>query len=239
MLEIKNQADKAILYLSGTIVDDEEGGWLSTFREGDTTGYEFPAKFKEQLNLIEDDKEIEVHINSYGGSVFAGVAMSNYIAKHSGRTISICDCVAASIATQIFFSCDICKMPSNAYIMIHRPTVELNGNAEDFRKAADTLDIIQRGLETTYQKKAKDGITAEKITDLICAESWLTGQEASAYFNVEILEPVKILNCAGSLEKLKSLKYKNIPKEIQFDSGGEMEDEIQDIERTRQKITIA
>lgn len=216
MLEVKNQTERAILYINGSIIDDEEGGWLSTLREGDTIGYEFPAKIKKELEKIDKNTEMEIHINSYGGSVFAGVAMSNYIANHKGRTIAICDGVAASIATQIFFACDICQIPSNAYIFVHKPECELFGNADDLRKAADTLDTLQRGLETTYQKKAKDGVTAEKITELICAETWLTGAECVDYFNVEVLEPLKIVNCIGSAEKLKQRGIKNIPNTLNF-----------------------
>ena len=46
LLKIKNETDIAEIYISGDIVDDEEGGWLSDWRGGKTTGYEFPTKLK-------------------------------------------------------------------------------------------------------------------------------------------------------------------------------------------------
>ena len=241
LLKVKNQTEQtAELYISGQIVDDVEGDWIKRWGSDDidTTGYEFPQKVKEELEEVED-KELTIYINSYGGNVFAGVALANMIARRKNKTICVVDGICASIATQIFFMGDECKIPSNCYLMIHKPYCDLSGNADDLRKAADTLDTLQRGLEKTYQNKAKEGITTEIITDLVNKESWLTGAECADYFNVEILEPVKILNCAGSLEKLKALKYKNIPKGIQFDNGGGGENEIQDIERRRQKIRIA
>lgn len=215
MLTIKNNAEVAEIYLSGEIIDDEEGGWIEEFRYGNSTGYEFPAKLKAQLDGVKD-KELEIHINSYGGSVFAGVAMANFIANHKPKTTAIIDGIAASIASQIFFSADVCKIPANGYVMIHRPFTITEGNAEDLRKAAEILDTIQKGLETTYQKKALDGVTAEEIQAMMNAETWFTGTEAAQYFKVELMEPVKVLNYAGDRNKLKAAGIKKIPEPLNF-----------------------
>ena len=216
VLKIKNQANEtAELYISGDIVDDVEGDLIRYFQEGDTTGYEFPQKFRAELKAVED-KTLTVFINSYGGNVFAGVALSNMLSRRKGKTICQVDGVCASIATQIFFVADECKIPANCYLMIHRPETDILGNAVELRKAADTLDTIQQGLETTYQQKAKEGVTAETITELVNAESWLTGQKAAKYFNVEVLEPLKVVNCIGSAEKLKQRGIRNIPNTLNF-----------------------
>ena len=120
MITVKNKADVAEIFISGDIIDDADTYLLNS----DTTGYEFPAKLKSQLDEVKD-KPLEIHINSYGGSVFAGVAMANLIARHKLPTTAIVDGIAASIASQIFFSADKCLMPSNAYLMIHRPSSAL------------------------------------------------------------------------------------------------------------------
>lgn len=217
MLKIKNQAkETAELYISGNIVDDLEGGLIQQWREnGDTTGFEFPQKIKDELKAIED-KELTIYINSYGGDVFAGVALANMIARRKNKTICVVDGICASIATQIFFCGDVCKIPANCYLMIHKPESCEFGNADDLRKVADTLDTIQQGLETTYQQKAKEGVTAETITELVNQESWLTGQKVAEYFNVEVLEPLKVVNCVGSAEKLKQRGIRNIPNNLNF-----------------------
>ena len=218
MLKIKNQTEKtAELYISGNIVDDDEGGWIKRWgnTDGDTTGYEFPQKLKEELEEVED-KELTIYINSYGGSVFAGVALANMVARRKNKTICIVDGICASIATQIFFMGDECKIPANCYLMIHKPECYDMGNADNFRKTADTLDTIQRGLETTYQRKVKDGITAEKITELVNTSSYFTGAECAEYFKVEVLDALKVVNCVGSAEKLKKFGLKNIPNNLHF-----------------------
>lgn len=214
MLTIKNESDIAEIYISGDIVDDTDGGWLAEFRDN-TTGYEFPAKLKAQLDEVKD-KPLEIHINSYGGSVFAGVAMANLIANHKPKTTAIVDGIAASIASQIFFSADECLMPSNAYLMIHQPFSTVNGNAADLRKAADILDTLQDGLESTYRKKALEGVTAEDIHDMVNAETWLTGEQAVTRFNVKLLAPLNVVNCAGCKDKLKAMGLKHIPDGLNF-----------------------
>ena len=94
--------------------------------------------------------------------------------------------------------------------MIHKPTVSLEGNAEEFRKCAEVLDKIQSGLEQVYLEKAREGITAEQIKEMMNQETWLQGGEMTKYFKVELLKPLKVLNCTD----LKKKKYKNIPLKI-------------------------
>lgn len=219
MLKIKNEADVAEIYISGDIVDDMEANWIKSF-SSDTAGYEFPKSVKEQLDVVKG-KPLTIYINSYGGSVSAGLAMAHMIERHEAPTTAIVDSYCCSIATQIFFSADVCKMPSNSYLMIHKPTTIEAGNSDDFRKAADILDVIQHGLETTYQKKKLDNITNEEITEMMNQETWLTGGEAVEFFNIELLEPMKSMNCAGNLDKLKSLHYQRIPETLKFKDDGD------------------
>lgn len=215
MLTIKNKTETAEIYLSGEIVDDEDGGWVEEFRYGNTTGYEFPAKLKRQLDSLKD-KELEIHINSYGGSVFAGVAMANFVKNHKHKTTAIIDGIAASIASQIFFSADVCKTPANGYLMIHRPFTLAEGNADDLRKAAEILDTIQAGLEETCIPKMQESLTIENLREMMKNETWLTGTEAAQYFKVELMEPVKVLNYAGNRNKLKAAGIKRLPAPLNF-----------------------
>ena len=214
MLIIKNETDIAQIYISGDIIDDADANWIKFWAE-DITGYEFPKDIKEQLDAVKD-KPLDIYINSYGGSVSAGLAIANMIKRHKAKTTAIVDAYCCSIATQIFFSADVCRMPKNTYLMVHKPITFEAGNADDFRKTADILDKIQRGLEITYQDKKKDNVTNEQITKMLNEETWFTGDEAAEYFDIELMEPLKAVNCAGSLEKLKALNYKKIPEILKF-----------------------
>ncbi|MBR1578902.1 MAG: Clp protease ClpP [Selenomonadaceae bacterium] len=203
MLKMTNFGEHADIYISGSIVDDDDLV---------TEGYEFPRNIKKQLDACKG-KTLTVYINSYGGSVPAGLAMANMIARHDRETTAIVEGMCCSIATQIFFSADHCKMPSNTFLMIHRPTSTTSGTADDMRKAAETLDVIQRGLTATYLSKAVEGITKEQLDEMINAETWLTGEQASKFFNIEVLSPVSTVNC---FFPRGALKCNRLPAGVNF-----------------------
>lgn len=204
MIEIRNETDRsAELYLSGSIIDDDTGGLIEEFYEN-STGYQWPDKIRQQLDSLRG-KDLTIYINSDGGSVPAGVAMANMIARHDGRTTAIVDGWCCSIATQVFFSADVRKIPANAYLMVHKPAVYAGGNADDLRKSAEVLDTIQRGLEETYIKAARADVTAETIHQMVNEETWLTGKEAAEFFTVELLEASQMAACAGKAKFMQHI----------------------------------
>lgn len=211
MLKIKNQTDKtAEIYISGDIIDDVEGDFLSSVW-GVESGYEWPAKIRQQLDELKG-KDLTIYINSDGGMIGAGVAMANMIARHDGHTKAVVDGWCCSIATQIFFAADEREMPENAYLMIHKPSVGVNGNAFDLRKTAEILDTLQEGLETTYRKAAKEGITNERISDMVNEETWLTGKEAAEIFDIIVTDASEAVACAGK----KFVNFNKAPKDLRF-----------------------
>jgi ATP-dependent protease ClpP protease subunit len=200
MLKVVNNAEGAEIYITGDIIDDDLGGAFEMW--GDPgTGYQWPDAIKKQLDAIDDDAPLTIYINSDGGSVPAGVAIANMIARHKGPTTAIVDGWACSIATQIFFAADVRKIPSNAYLMIHKPATCCCGDANDMEQAIKALDVIQAGLETTYNKVAAEDVTPDIIHQMVESTTWLTGKEASEMFQVELLEATKTAACVGGAYK--------------------------------------
>ena len=241
MLRVVNKKDAAEIYITGDIVDDTDGAFLQSWDAGD--GYQWPAEIRAQLDEAKG-KPLTIFINSNGGSVPAGVAMANMIHRHDAPTRAVIDGWCCSIATQIFFAADSRAMPSNAYLMIHKPATVAMGNSDDMLLAAEFLDTIQAGLETTYQKAARPELDAKKIHSMVEHETWLTGTEAAALFDIELLDAVPVLNCAEGKTKLK-----NTPTDIVINGGtppndetAKAEDEAADAAKTqaaRVKIALA
>lgn len=189
---IKNAVGKAELYIYGDIVDDSWNmGW-----ESDPNVY--PKNIKTMLDGF-DGQDIDVHINSGGGHVFAGVAICNMLKHYAGKTTAYVDGLAASAASLIAFGCNDIVIPSNAFLMIHKPESMEGGTADVMRKCAEMLDSIQQGSIATYKEKAVEGVSDEQINEMINAETWLTGLEAQKYFNVQVTDVVPALNCTGKV----------------------------------------
>lgn len=222
MISVKNESDKTQIFVSGDIMDDAWKGW--SWGEDVET---YPQDIRDILKGAKD--QVEVVISSGGGDLFAGMAIANMLQRYEGHTKAIIDGLAASAASIIAFGCDEIEMPSNAYLMIHKPSIGLYGNADDLLKWADTLDELQVGLVQTYKTKVLDGYTEEDINNLINKETWLTGKSASEIFNVKITDPVQVSNNFGQC----ILNYQNTPKELI--AKPENKDEADQVRESKQK----
>lgn len=202
-LNIKNLGEKAELHFYGEIVSDEWEKWSDL----DTC----PEDVLNYLSKIENSKELDIYINSGGGSVFAGLGIYNILKRHKGRKTVYVDGLAGSIASIIAMVGDEIIVPSNSFIMIHKPLCGVCGNANDMREMADTLDRIEEGLINTYKTKLKDNVDIETIKAMVNAETWLTGEEASKYFNITVTEANKMI---AKVDTNLLNSYKNVPENL-------------------------
>ena len=200
LLQVKNaSSDSADLYVYGSIVS----AWWGAWDEMD----QYPASIKKFLDGAKG-KNLNIYINSGGGSVFAGMAIYNMLKRHRGLKTVRVDGIAASIASVIALAGDRVIIPSNAYMMVHKPWYWGEGDADDFRKMAAKLDSVQQGIISAYTEHLKPGVTVETITQMVNDETWTTGDEAGKYFNIEVSTPVKAVAYAGELKSDK------VPKTI-------------------------
>ncbi len=200
-IEIKNQTENsADLYFYGDIVSES---WISEWYEDDMC----PADVKVFLDELENVNNINIHINSGGGSVFGGLAIYNQLKRYNATITTYIDGLAASTASVIAMAGDKIVMPENALLMIHKPLIWCYGNANELQKQIDILDTCQNSILSIYMKKVKPGVTEDEINNLINAETWFTGEEAFNYFDIEIEGSINVNNCTSNYFE----KY-NIPK---------------------------
>nr|UVM81371.1 MAG: Clp protease [Bacteriophage sp.] len=218
-LQIKNSTStSADLYFYGDIVSDWWGAWDETDQ--------YPEQVKNFLDEAQG-KDLNIYINSGGGSVFAGMTIYNMLKRHQGYKTVYVDGLAGSISSVIALAGDKIVIPSNAYYMIHKPLGEIEGNANQLREHADLLDKIEEGILNVYSENLKEGIDIEIIKELVNAETWLTGIEASKYFNIEVSEGIEVLNCVSDTFD----RCKNLPKALWKDAQEELKNkkEIEDL----------
>lgn len=138
--------------------------------------------------------EINVRIHSPGGFIMEGLVVYNRL-KHCGKPVNIhIDGMAASMASVIAMAGGNggkITMPRNAWLMIHKPINSVwSGNAEDFRKMADTLDGFEADITNIYMDRYTG--TQDELSEMLAEETWINAQDALTLgFIDEIVEPVQ------------------------------------------------
>lgn len=178
MWELKQQADNAIgLYIYGDVEGDSYDFWTGNVIESETSA----AHFRDELAKYPNAKQIDIFINSYGGSVFEGTAIYNQIKRHPAHKTVYIDGFACSIASVIAMAGDEIVMPRNSLMMIHNMWMGVYGNADELRKAADDLDTINAAGRAAYLERAGEKLTEEQLVDMMDAETWLTAEQCIEY----------------------------------------------------------
>ena len=208
--DIKASADEksADLFIYGAIVSGYK------WRDEDVTLTEFQQALDDLLPSV---KTLNMYVNSPGGSVFTAIAMMNQLErKKSQLTINAyVDGVAASAASFLIMKADKIFMYENTFLMIHKPMITLwSANAVDCREQADWLDKTEsRTCIPAYKSKGTELLTDEKINELLDGkDNWLDAEEASKYFDIEVVEEEKDAVACADIELLN--QYQNVPKQL-------------------------
>lgn len=178
MWEIKQSAnpDTLELYIYGD-VESGHYDWWEGWQDSETSA----RAFREELTQHPNVGQINLYINSYGGSVFEGTAIYSQLKRHPAKKTAYVDGFACSIASVIAMACDEIVMPKNTMMMIHNMWMGVYGNAAELRKAADDLDTINAAGRQAYMEKAGDKLSEEKLIEMMDAETWLTAAECIEY----------------------------------------------------------
>lgn len=174
MWEIKQQTDNAIgLYIYGDVEGDSYDWWTDEIIESETSA----NHFRNELAKYPNASQIDIFINSYGGSVFEGTAIYNQLKRHPARKTVYIDGFACSIASVIAMAGDEIVMPRNALMMIHNMWMCVQGNAAELRKAADDLDTINAAGRAAYLEKAGEKLDESRLAGMMDEETWLTAEQ--------------------------------------------------------------
>lgn len=168
-------------------------------------------QFVDELREAAGD-EVSVHVNSGGGDVFDANTMAEAIRSYQGRTVAVIEGIAASAASYFALTADEVRMSENALFMIHNPSTFAWGDAEEMRKAADSLEKVKATIVNQYVRKT--GKDAAEVSDLMDAETWLTAEEAlDGGFVDELLdaEPVAAMVTARDMAAYKAAPSGLVP----------------------------
>lgn len=144
----------------------------------DEIGGSFGVDATELVMAINEttSEQINVRINSPGGSVFDAIAIYNALRRHPANVTTYVDALAASAASIIAMGGDECVMMVGSQMMIHDALGAIMGNAADFTDMADFLGKQSDNIASIYADKAGGDITDWRTRML--AETWMFAAEA-------------------------------------------------------------
>lgn len=129
--------------------------------------------------------DVELHVNSGGGSVFDAFAIMTALRSHPGRVTAYVDGLAASAASYLIAAADHVVMSSVAWLMIHDAAGLVVGNAQDMRRTAEDLERIDGAIAEIYAKRS--GTDHDWRADMD-AETWYDAETALALNLVDEVE---------------------------------------------------
>ena len=146
------------------------------------------------LEADDPDKDIELYINSPGGSAYAGMAIYDTMQHVKPDVRTICLGMGMSAAAMILCGGAPGKrfcLP-NAKVMIHQGSAGARGTPSDIQIAAfEIVEMRQRMAEIIARHS---GRSIEQVLDDIDRDRFMSPQEAVEYGLVDgILEPRKAI----------------------------------------------
>ena len=133
------------------------------------------------LESEDPDKDINLYINSPGGSVTAGMAIYDTMQYVKCDVSTMCMGMAASMGAFLLSGVTKGKRLAlpNAEIMIHQPSGGAQGQATEIEIAAEHILRTKKKLNTILSENT--GQPYETIVKDTERDNWLTAQEALEY----------------------------------------------------------
>lgn len=194
------------LYLYDNIAADGEDWWTGETIESNTSA----NYVKSQLEAAGDIKQINIYINSYGGEVKEGLGIYNLLKRHPAQKTVYIDGFACSIASVIAMAGDKVIMGTNTLMMIHHASMGVWGNAEELRKAANDVEVIDSASCSSYLEKAGDKLTQETLTQLLDAQTWLNAEQCLQYGLADEIAGKEDTTIATAQQKFKQYIHEEI-----------------------------
>ena len=138
--------------------------------------------------------DMEIRINSLGGSVIHGMGLVDQLTQYSLRgggshklTITVRG-VAASMAAIILQTADVRLMGSEAYLLVHEPSGVAEGSHGDLKDMVKWFDVMSLRIAKLFVNRAGGKINLEDFQTLWQRRDvWLDSNESLNYGFVDAI----------------------------------------------------
>ena len=133
------------------------------------------------LESVDPDKDIQIYINSPGGSVSAGLGIYDTMQLVNCDVSTICTGMAASMGAVLLTAGAKGKRSAlpHSRVMIHQPLGGVQGQASDIEITARVIALTKRELYEILSEHS--GVAMKKIERDADRDYWLTAAEAKEY----------------------------------------------------------
>lgn len=170
---------------------------------------------KKISNALRDagGEDVEIHINSPGGDVFAGSEIYTLLRAYSGKVKVKILGIAASAASVIAQAGESEISPTGMF-MIHNVKTWSSGDYRDMEYTAEALKAANESIINAYM--AKTGMTQEELQGLMDRETYMAAAQAVEYGFVDKVmfaeQAPELRNGFGLLPEETLKKIKNLIK---------------------------
>ncbi|MDZ4751596.1 MAG: ATP-dependent Clp endopeptidase proteolytic subunit ClpP [Flavobacteriales bacterium] len=141
------------------------------------------------LESVDANKDIQIYINSPGGSVYAGLGIYDTMQYIKPDVATICTGMAASMGAVLLCAGQKGKRTGlkHSRVMIHQPLGGARGQASDIEITAREIQKLKKELYDIIA--VHSGQTYEKVWGDSDRDYWMIAQEAKEYGMIdEVLE---------------------------------------------------
>ena len=133
------------------------------------------------LESVDPEKDIQIYINSPGGSVSAGLGIYDTMQLVSSDVATICTGLAASMGAVLLAAGAKGKRSAlpHSRVMIHQPLGGAQGQASDIEITA--REILKTKRELYEILSVHSGVPVKKIEKDADRDYWLSAREAKDY----------------------------------------------------------
>jgi len=158
-------------------------------------------------------EDVEIHINSPGGDVFAGSEIYTLLRGYSGKVKIKILGIAASAASVIAQAGESEISPTGMF-MIHNVKTWSSGDYRDMEYTAEALRAANESIINAYV--AKTGMTQEELQGLMDRETYMAAAQAVEYGFIDKVmfteQAPELRNGFGLLPEETLKKIKNLIK---------------------------
>ena len=139
------------------------------------------------LESADPDKDIQIYINSPGGSVSAGLGIYDTMQLISCDVATICTGLAASMGAVLLTAGAAGKRSAlpHSRVMIHQPLGGVQGQASDIELTAREIQKTKRELYEILSSHS--GVEIAKIEQDADRDYWMTAAEAKEYGLIDMV----------------------------------------------------